>query len=152
MFFIYAIPILPIVLVIIALLCAGASWIKDVLPILSGLVIFKNIYIDLYYSICKKSHNPAVAVCQFLFGIARVAVFFPIINKFLTSSGGLLGVIDLILSLVLVVPIISILWLMGEFAALSYGLSQQSESARFSIFSNIFSIICVLLIYLFFFH
>ena len=152
MFFIYSIPILPIIIIILALLNAGASWIRDVLPILLVLLILKNIYVDLFYSIYKKSHNPFAAILQFIFGFIRLAVFIPILNTFLTNSGGLLGLIDLILSLSFIVPISSLLWLLGELSSLAYGISEKDESVGIANISNIISIIGAVVIHLFFTH
>ena len=139
--FFYSIPILPIVVVILAVLNAGASWVRDVLPILSCLLIFKNVYIDLYYSIRKMSHNLGSAILQFLFGFVRIAVFSPILSKFLQNSGGIFGLLDMLLSIIFVIPIIAIFWLLGELSSLAYGLSKDNYSANTAIASNILSII-----------
>ena len=152
MFFIYSIPVLPIIILVLAILNAGASWLKDILPLLTGLLVLKNIYIDLFYSIRKGKHSPLTATLQFLFGIVRIAVFFPILNTFLTSTSGLLGLIDLILSFVFIVPFIGLFWLLGELSSLAYGISNQDESSGSAIISNIISIICALAIYFFFCH
>ena len=150
--FFYSIPILPIVVAILAVLNAGASWVRDVLPILSCLLIFKNVYIDLYYSIRKMSHNLGSAILQFLFGFVRIAVFSPILSKFLKNSGGIFGILDILLSIIFVIPIIAIFWLLGELSSLAYGLSKDNYSANTAIASNILSIICALAIFFFFFH
>lgn len=146
----YSIPILPVVIIVLSVLNAGASWLKDILPVLAGLLILKNLYIDLFYSICRMKHPPVGAVLQFCFGIARMAFFLPILNYFLTTSGGLLGLFDLILSVIFIVPFLSILWLGGELSSLAYGISDQNESIGMTIASNIVSIVCIYLIYLFF--
>ena len=151
-FFIYSIPILPVIVVILAVLNSGASWVRDILPILSCLLILKNVYIDLYYSTRKMSHNLGSAILQFLFGLVRIAVFSPILSRFLQNSGGVFGLLDLLLSIIFVVPIISILWLLGEFSSLAYGISKDNYSAKTAIASNIISIICALAIFFFFFH
>lgn len=146
----YSVPILPIIVLVLAVLNAGASWIKDVIPCLAGLLVLKNIYIDLFYSIYKSGHPPIMAILQFLFGIARVGVFLPILNTFLTGSGGLLGLIDVILSLLLIVPIISLFWLLGEMSSLAYGIGPQDESVGMAIGGNILSILSILAVYYFF--
>ena len=152
MYIIYSIPIWPIILIILALFNAGASWIRDCLPILAGLIIIKNLYIDLYYSIRKSSHNPFAAILIFIFGIARVAIFFPILNVFLTNTGGVFGLIDLLLSLVFVVPIISFVWLLGELSSLAYGIGAPKYAFGTAITGNLLSIAFIFAIYFFFFH
>ena len=71
----YSIPILPIVIIVLSILNAGATWLRDILPVVAGLLILKNICIDLFYSICRMKHPPAGAVLQFVFGIAKINSF-----------------------------------------------------------------------------
>ena len=150
MWIIYSIPILPIVLLVLGLFNVGASFIRDCLPIISGLLIIKNIYVDLYCSIVKEDHNPGSAILQFFLGIVRVLVIVPIVEEFLTYNGGLFALIGLIFSVILIVPIIGYLWLLGELSSLCYGIGSPDYSSGKAVWGNIISIGCILAIYLFF--
>lgn len=149
----YSIPLLPVLLLIISLLYASTSWIRDALPVLVCILLIKNIYIDIFYSIFKKKHNPFVSIFHFLLGFVRIAVFYPLLNLFLHNSGGLSGLLNIIMSLIFVIPIFSILWLMGECYSLIYGTGDESgiSGAGVTIFCNVLSIAITLLICLFFY-
>lgn len=150
MWIIYSIPILPILIIIIGLFGASVSFVRDCLPVISVLLIIKNVYVDLYRSIIKEYHSPGSAIIQFILGIVRIAVIVPIIEEFLTWSGSLLGFIGLIFSALIIVPIISLLWLLGEMSSLAYGIGSSGYSSGKAVGSNILSIGCILAIYLFF--